>query len=1402
MTKIKNTKKGMAKKTLSMSLVVAMLATSNVPVWAAEFSDGTDAAVATEAPAAETFSDETAEAPVVEDNTVDTTSATAVVESSDLNVDISVSKSATFAKNSVAVGGTIKTKEGADLTKFSYGWRVAGDNVAIYTGDIKPTWKESETKGVHDGTSISDMGFAPNFNGVGGSTADWDQYAGKTLELYIFNNATDDDDIKIDPIVIGTTTINKLDVSKASMSLNKASIVYNGKSYYYDENATDSDENAVKLSATGIQLTEKTTAGGLATTTTRNLDSKYFVISASQSAKNAGDVLTVTATPKTDSPYQGTSINVSLTVQKRLFNASEFKTTVEEGLSYQYTGKIVSVPANKITFKETDALSEADLSAAVKKAETVDKDLGTKNVKVTLDTTKLPNFKFSDNETDATRPATKEVTTSGSEANANVTITKRDLSTTSTTVSLKHGRVPYGTPMSVFASDDNLVFTDKNGTVLKLVNGEDYTVSVLDPDNQTVTADGSFDKVGTYKVTLSAKETTNPTCYNGQTFDVRVATNVIGSVTFTNTYKPFYTGTEIKPSKADLGKIVIHNVASGNNPDETLKDDEWEITGYSNNINASKYDANGKATTFGYVEIKVKGDSSYANQTYKVPFEIQPLLVTGDTITVPKTISYNKGYSSTDASDYKVPVVVVAKDATGKIVKTLTADDYTVKYEYVNANKKNGATNEIGDKIQATVTIKNDNYKGFTTVKDNNGQNKTVQNVKVPATNSTEITAKALADNMIKVEPSSYTYTGGNIIPEFYVVDGAIILNEGKASNNDKSEEYEVVSVTNNLNVGTGKVTIKGINDNYSGTASAEFTITAADTSSVKVEIDPQKYTGKSVRPRTFKATLNGNDVTDQFEIISYGENKEAGKGTVVLKPVDGNKNFTGANITAEFNIYQEAVRGNLSVYNKNGQKIGDSNTTIANAYVFDFDGDAKTFATERLNNLKVIDKDGNVTTVDSKATADDFEIKYAENVTGVPNKKADGTYEEYNTAYVYAVAKDGSGYTGNQTLTLADGSKIKNVVASYAFKIKNVQFVEKNVSVKNGTYAGGLAVKPDVLVQIKGQTLVEGKDYELKFYTGQYGKNSYKEISNCTDVTDGKAYGILVNGKGGYTGSLVYIDAAWGIDKKDIKDCDVKVIDGVTTVMNGYIPVPTTEYTSTKNSDGTYTVAANKDSKNYVGSKTVSAQGKAEDEKPDAPMISSVKVVGNKATVILSGESEGASGYDYVISTDRDCITNKDYTSVNKNQVKTNTTFEYVGQNTYYAYCHAWKRDENGKKVFSDWSNAYPFVVSAITPSQPVITSVKVSGSTVTVTYTKASNADGYDVVLGTSTKKVNGETRPVEYGKLVKKNIKGNVVTATFKNVKKGTYYAGLHAFNRTSEDGKKVFSQWSNVKKVNVK
>ena len=675
----------------------------------------------------------------------------------------------------------------------------------------------------------------------------------------------------------------------------------------------------------------------------------------------------------------------------------------------------------------------------------------------------------------------------------------------------------------------------------------------------------------------------------------------------------------------------------------------------------------------------------------------------------------------------------------------------------------------------------------------------------------TEIVEKAVTNDMIKINPSSYVYTGGNITPTYTVLDGAIALYD-KADYGDKGE-YEQVSITNNKEVGTGTVTVKGVTGKYSGTASANFTITPANTSDVKVTFykdDECQYTGRQVRPRTFKATLNGNDVTNQFEIVSYGENV-SGKGTVVLKPVDGNKNFTGSNITVDFNIIKEYVNADLNVFNSNGvnvtvansvsnvkgYKVTDEKAINYSGDSFDFDGTAKTFASEVLKNISKTDANGSTTAV-SKAKESDFEIKYVDNISGKNTGMKDSSNNSYNIAYVYVVAKDGTGYTGTKSFTTADGTTIKGVVDYVAFAIKNVKFVKQNVYVQNATYAGGLPVKPSVLVQINGNTLVEGKDYTLTLKAN--GHNDPSGV-NFVNVTDGKVYKVEVTGINGYTGSSE-TDLAWGIDKKDIKDCDVKVTNGVVTVMNGYIPVPTTEYTSKNNGDGTYTVTANSTSKNYTGSKSVKADGKAADEKPDAPMISSVKVVGNKATAILSGDSEGAAGYDYVISTDRDCITNKDYDSVNKNQVQTSTTFKYVQQGTYYAYCHAWKRDANGKKVFSDWSNAYPFVVSAITPDAPVITNVTVSGSTIKVTYKAAANATGYDVVLGTDSKKENGETRPYHYGDHKVLNLKEGTVTATFKKVPKGTWVVGMHAFNRTSEDGKKVFSPWSNLKKATVK
>lgn len=109
---------------------------------------------------------------------------------------------------------------------------------------------------------------------------------------------------------------------------------------------------------------------------------------------------------------------------------------------------------------------------------------------------------------------------------------------------------------------------------------------------------------------------------------------------------------------------------------------------------------------------------------------------------------------------------------------------------------------------------------------------------------------------------------------------------------------------------------------------------------------------------------------------------------------------------------------------------------------------------------------------------------------------------------------------------------------------------------------------------------------------------------------------------------------------------------------------------------------------------------------------------------------------------------------------------------------------------------------VTATTPETPQITKVSVKGSTVSVTYTECNDAAGYDIILGAAYKKVYGEKRPVDYGTLVKKVKNSDTLTVTFRNVPKGRYFAGLHAWNRTSEDCKKVFSPWSPSQRIIVK
>ena len=559
--------------------------------------------------------------------------------------------------------------------------------------------------------------------------------------------------------------------------------------------------------------------------------------------------------------------------------------------------------------------------------------------------------------------------------------------------------------------------------------------------------------------------------------------------------------------------------------------------------------------------------------------------------------------------------------------------------------------------------------------------------------------------------------------------------------------------------------------------------------SNLTVSVDDQSYTGHQIRPTasdiTVKLGAKAIDVS-QFT-ISYPDskdaNKEVGTGTLTLAPKASNKNFTGSKevsfkIVGQKIIWSNDVANAFKVYDANGKEVNVANQS------FIYDGKAHTFASATFN-YSYTDPITHKTV--KLEEGKDFEIKYFHNVTGNANHEA----------YIAVVGKGnyaGNNDTTNQVFEDENGQKV-NAITYKKFTITPVQLSDQNVTVSNGTYAEGMAVKPVVKVSYgrDALTLEEGKDYKL------VGVGAY------TEPTTTKKYTVSVEGINGYTGTTSSVN--WGIDKKDLADCDITAAKNSkgsvsVVVMNGNVKVPTEKYVVTENADGTVTVTPAKDSKYYTGSKTITVSG-AEDQKPGTPMISSVKVTGNKATVILSDEAEGASGYDYVISTSKDPSDKDARIDVVKNQVQTTANFKYVPQGTYYAYCHAWTRDENGKKVFGEWSNSYAFSVTAITPDTPEILSVKTKGSTITVTYKESANSTGYDVVLGKGSKKEHGETRPYQYGKYKKLNVKPGVCKAVFKNVPAGTYYAGVHSWNRTaSENDNKVFSKWSNLETAKVK
>jgi len=766
------------------------------------------------------------------------------------------------------------------------------------------------------------------------------------------------------------------------------------------------------------------------------------------------------------------------------------------------------------------------------------------------------------------------------------------------------------------------------------------------------------------------------------------------------------------------------------------------------------------------VYITFKG--KFSGQTTPVRFSIRQVDI--NSATLKGGVTFDP--TATDASAMttyadQLKAIKVIFDKTQELKNTV---DYTYDYYYVNDTKD--VSTEDGVFKYEAVAHNSRVLEGSTRVSVYDGNFYGSFSEQVPV-DAKSITAKSITVDDI----ANQKYNGKLIEPKVTVKDGSYTLVEGT----DYQLRYK-----NNRSAGTATVIINGLADKgrYKDSISKTFTIenkSIADAKIMKKGSYNSSYTDLSkykASDYVLKSSLYNNDreVSAEFDVVDANNNllREGYDYTVEYK--NNTKVGTATIVITGKGDYEGTLEGSFEILGKGISGHFVEEKIPAQTYTGSAIEPKVTFVPDSPN------------LVEGK----DYEITYEYNVN--PGK---GDATDINNVGPKVVAHGIGQYAGYVKL---------------GFEIKKADITVANVKAEDATYAGGKIAESKITVTnpAGGAALKEGEDYTVEYVSG-------------TNVGDtGKAILHLVNNKcytfSGDDSNNATIIVTYNIVAKDLKDVTVDTIEDQTAtgaqikpglvVKNGNVLMKegvdyqVTYGTNTEIGAGTVTLTPVEGNKNYTGSKEVTFKIVEAKLEVGAPMISDVKVVGNRATVILSGEAEGAAGYDYVISTDKDCITNKNYVSVNKNQVSTSTPFKYVQKGTYYAYCHAWTRDANGKKVFGEWSEGKEFKVTATTPDAPVITNVKVSGSTIKVTYKAAANATGYDVVLGTSSKKENGETRPYHYGDHKVLNLKEGTVTATFKNVPAGTWTVGMHAFNRTSENNRKVFSPWSNLKKATVK
>ena len=141
----------------------------------------------------------------------------------------------------------------------------------------------------------------------------------------------------------------------------------------------------------------------------------------------------------------------------------------------------------------------------------------------------------------------------------------------------------------------------------------------------------------------------------------------------------------------------------------------------------------------------------------------------------------------------------------------------------------------------------------------------------------------SIADCTVTIPYSSYTYRGRGIKPTVTVKYGSTKLVKGT--------DY-TVSYSNNTNVGTAVITVKG-KGRYAGTATKKFTVKPLNVTSsyakLSIPYASYTYTGKAITPKVRFTFKDGTVIPASDFKVTCSSNIKVGKAKLTLAPLTSN---------------------------------------------------------------------------------------------------------------------------------------------------------------------------------------------------------------------------------------------------------------------------------------------------------------------------------------------------------------------------------------------------------------------------------------------------------------------------------------------------------------------------------